>query len=91
MLSGPVVETVRASLTMVARARLTLHGVANKEDRPVETDQIEVPILGVKLGSESSRVSAYIWKFPTILATPSGISLTALELRWVTQAVACLR
>lgn len=69
----------------------TLHRIADKEDRPVETDQIEVPILGVELGGESSRVSVTVWEFASVLATPSGISLIALELRWAPQAAACLR
>jgi hypothetical protein len=65
MLSGPVhseTDEIRLLRNVVCQPTggLTLERIPDEEDGEIQTDDIVIPILGVKLGSESSRVSSGI-------------------------------
>lgn len=62
-----VVEQERLGFTLLRTDVIgTLERVSNEKDGEVQTDEIVVPILRVKLGSVSSRVSSAIRVFPSV-------------------------
>jgi hypothetical protein len=62
-----VVEQERLGFTLLRPDVIgTLERVSNEKDGEVQADEIVVSILGVKLGSVSSRVSSAIGVFPSV-------------------------
>lgn len=62
-----VVEQERLGFTLLRTDVIgTLEGVSNEEDGEVQADKVVVSILGVELGSVSSRVSSAIRVFPSV-------------------------
>lgn len=62
-----VVEQERLGFTLLRPDVIgTLERVSNEKDGEVQTDEVVVSILGVELGSVSSRVSSAIRVFPSV-------------------------